>query len=90
MTPVILSDDQVAAMLGMASSTFKRRRPELIESGLPRPDPVLGGTYLRAIIKWLDNRHGLDPESQTIKGSKKVDLTGLENWHDVEEGSPVG
>lgn len=52
--------------LGMSTSSFYRKLPQLEAEGFPKPDPLLGA-YLRADIDaWLKSRRQIRDDSVTV------------------------
>ena len=50
---------EVAAYLGLSSSSFVRKRRAMIRAGFPPSDPLTGRYDRHAIDAWLDARAGL-------------------------------
>lgn len=70
-----LSDDEIAARLGIAAKLWRANAAVLAGSGLPAPDPLFGGRrYWPAVRAFLDRRAGLAAPSPR----QKVD--GQEHW----------
>lgn len=84
--PVMLTAEEAAALLGMSLNTFRRRRPLMEGSGFPPPDALFKRYYIRAILTWLDRRHGIEPKMQIEKGPTVADQIGLENWDGIDTG----
>lgn len=57
--PVMLNEQETAALLGLSINAFQGKRPALQKQGFPKPDPLLRRYYRRAILAWLDGRAGL-------------------------------
>jgi len=58
-SPRIWSAAAVAKRLGMSSTTFAKRQPELVRAGFPNRDAILQGWDAVAVERWLDARAGL-------------------------------
>ena len=58
-TPRILSDYELATMMGNCENVFRKKRPQLEAEGFPKHDELLGGTDADAVHRWLDRRSGL-------------------------------
>ena len=58
--PRLLTDSEVAHLLGMSASAFSTRQRELELLGLPRRHPSLGRRDRKAIEQWLDALFGAD------------------------------
>lgn len=71
--PRIGSEDQVAARLGHGTTWLRDNREKLEGEGCPHVDPLLGGTDLDAVDRWLDQRCGIaasvlsDPDMEIEK-----------------------
>lgn len=61
MTPLFLTDPEIAKLLGMAPAQWQATAIVLERSGLPRKDPQFGDRrYWPAVRAYLDRRAGLD------------------------------
>lgn len=60
---------QTAKYLGKSPAWLRRHKNKLEEEGFPKNDPDFGGRDSKAIIKFLDQRCGLDQ-----KGRPQSDL----------------
>ena len=58
------NSSQTAKYLGKSSAWLRRHRRKLEKEGFPQIDPKLGGRDSKAIIKFLDQRSGLDQKSR--------------------------
>lgn len=57
--PRLIDQAKVARRLGVTESVFRDRLPDLLGTGFPKADPVLGTYCLEAVDKWIDARAGL-------------------------------
>ena len=57
--PRMLSPFQLACRLGKCESWLASNRANLEAEGLPKIDPLLGGTDADAVERWLDYRSGI-------------------------------
>jgi len=72
----LFSDDLAigAALLGPARAREFIQIARLLEhKGLPKPDPIMGGRNVRAVILWFDVRAGLaDPNASPAPDGKEA------------------
>jgi hypothetical protein len=59
--PRIVNDAQLAAYIGKSVSWLTAHRRELESRGFPPRLPILGGTDLNAVDRWIDQL--LDPDA---------------------------
>ena len=72
--PVFLTDGQIAARVGVATSEWQAIAKVLTREGLPQPDLLFGNRrYWPAVKAWLDRRAGLSSHGHIVKD-------GEENW----------
>ncbi len=57
--PRLLTEAEVAHLLGMSSAELSRRHEELEQRGMPRRHPILGKRDRHALHLWLDREFGL-------------------------------
>ena len=55
-TPRILSDFELATLMGKCETKFRKMRPQLEAEGLPKRDELLDGTDAVAVHHWIDQR----------------------------------
>lgn len=64
--PRLLSQFQVATLLGCSEDTLRSRLDVLEKSGFPRYDDLLRGWDGHAINLWMDSRSGINVVTQEI------------------------
>ena len=70
---------EIAKALGVSTDELKAALPDLIEEGLPEPDPMFADRrYWPAVRAWLDRRYGMVDDSGGITAPPGLD--GKENW----------
>lgn len=71
------SREWIANTLGKSMSWLEKNMARLIESGFPKPDPLIGKTYKPDVFEWMERRRkfkirgnvdaSLSPEGENLE-----------------------
>ena len=85
--PGFWNDTQIAARLGKSLTWLEKNRENLYRAGMPRPDPLIGGTDAEAFELWRRRRAGIidqrghssepDPFAERISGKPQPSVHRL-------------
>lgn len=79
--PRMVPVDKAARRLGLTSSEFVARRPDLEQAGFPKADALLGTYCLQAVDNWIDHRAGLTPAAAPVSDPAIVlQMAGQRAW----------
>lgn len=76
--PLYMTEGEIAAALRMSAPTWRKTALRLESEGFPRRDPLFANRrYWPACKAFLDERHGLNPDSSNYGDSS---VEAMENW----------